>query len=220
MKNFVLTTFCCFLLLITAGWVLDATTINGITNNLISGFTAHGILLGQGSTADVTALTPGTSGLPLISQGSSSDPAYVALGNGGLTNSSVTVNTTGCISGGGTVSLGASLTLNSTTCGGVSGVVNASPGSSPTWVLASGDISYVLSAGATITVTVSGGDQWVHHTAHICQPGSGGPWTLTWPSNVKGGMVIGTTTSKCSTQAFESYDGTNLYAIDTGNINQ
>jgi len=209
----------CFFLLCVAGYFLNATTINGIPSQIISNLTNHGIVIGQG-TADVTAIAPGTTGQALVSNGSSADPSYQVLPNAGLQNSSVTISTTGCVSGGGTVSLGATLTLASSSCGGWSGVQTSSPGATPTWTVQSGDISWTLSANATATVTVVSGDRWVHHTAQICQPASGGPYTLTWPSNVKGGMVIGTTANKCNMQMFVSYDGTNLYAADTGLINQ
>ena len=219
-RNFILYSFASILAITFISIGIQGTTINGITNNIISGFTAHGILIGQGNTSDVTALAPGTTGLPLVSGGSSADPSYSTLGNAGLTNSSVTINTSGCVGGGGSLSLGGTLTLTSSSCGGWTGVTNASPGASPTWTLQNGDIAWTLSANATPTVTVVAGDQWVHHTAKICQPGSGGPYSVTWPANVKGGMVVGTTASKCSMQMFVSYDGTNVWAVDTGVINQ
>ena len=197
----------------------NASTINGVANQIISGVTAHAVLLGEG-TGDIGVLTPGTSGLPLISQGSSSDPTYATLGNSGLTNSSITITPSGCVTGGGATSLGGTATLNATGCVGWAGVTNATPGATPTWTLASGDASWTLSANATAVVTVAAGDKWAYHTIQVCQPGSGGPYTLTWPSNVKGGMVIGTTASKCNVQTFESYDGTNLYATSTGLLNQ
>lgn len=52
----------------------------------------------------------------------------------------------------------------------------------------------------------------------VCQDGTGG-WTLAWPASVLGGMTIGSTASKCSTQEFAS-DGTNLYATTPGVINE
>jgi hypothetical protein len=45
----------------------------------VATLTAHGPLLGQGTSA-VTAVAPGTSGLPLLSGGASADPTYSALG--------------------------------------------------------------------------------------------------------------------------------------------
>jgi hypothetical protein len=51
----------------------------------------------------------------------------------------------------------------------------------------------------------------------ICQDGTGGR-TFVWPTNIKGGMTIGTTASKCSAQIFV-YDGTNAYALSGGMTN-
>ncbi len=43
-------------------------------------------------------------------------------------------------------------------------------------------------------------------------------WFEAW--NIKGGMVIGTTPSKANLQQFWSPDGTTLYAVNLGVINQ
>lgn len=51
----------------------------------------------------------------------------------------------------------------------------------------------------------------------ICQDGSGSH-TFVWPTNVKGGMTIGSTLSKCNAQDF-IFDGTNAYALSAGVIN-
>jgi fibronectin-binding autotransporter adhesin len=45
-------------------------------------FTAHGVLLGQGTTA-ITAVTPGTSGFCLTSQGAAADPIWLGCTTGG-----------------------------------------------------------------------------------------------------------------------------------------
>lgn len=217
--NFVLYSVAVFLMIAVIGIGLNGTTINGIPAQIISNLTAHGVVIGEG-TGDIAVVAPGTTGLPLISQGSSADPIYAALGNAGLTNSSITVSTSGCVGGGGSVSLGGTITLTSSSCGGWTGVTNTTPGATPTWTLQNGDIAWTLSSNATPTITVVSGDQWVHHTAKVCQPASGGPYTITWPANVKGGMTIGTTASKCNMQMFVSYDGINLWGVDTGVINQ
>jgi len=52
----------------------------------------------------------------------------------------------------------------------------------------------------------------------VCQDATGGR-TFTWPSNVKGGMIIGSTASKCSAQSFV-FDGANAYAVSAGLANQ
>jgi len=51
----------------------------------------------------------------------------------------------------------------------------------------------------------------------ICQD-SGGSHTFVWPTNVLGGMTIGSTASKCSAQSF-IFNGTNAYALSTGAAN-
>jgi hypothetical protein len=51
----------------------------------------------------------------------------------------------------------------------------------------------------------------------ICQDATGGR-TFVWPTNVKGGMTIGATLSKCSAQDF-IFDGTNAYAVSAGVTN-
>jgi hypothetical protein len=160
-----------------------------------------------------------TNGYPLISQGSSAYPVFGLVPNAGLLYSGITFASAGCITSSGTISLGGTYTPTNT-CVGYAGVANTTPGTSPTWTLQNGDISWTLSASATATVTIVTADKWAYHTAQICQPSSGGPYTLSWPSNVHGGMTVGTTASKCSTQTFESYDGANLYATGAGALNQ
>ncbi len=51
----------------------------------------------------------------------------------------------------------------------------------------------------------------------ICQDGTGSR-TFVWPTNVKGGMTIGSTLSTCSAQDF-IFDGTNAYALSAGVTN-
>jgi hypothetical protein len=197
-----------------------ASTINGVANQIISGLTQYAVIVG-GGTGDLGTVSPSsTSGYALVSNGSSANPSFQTVPNAGLTNSSVTINTSAPLGGGGAVSLGGSLSLTCSTCLGPAGVTNATPGATPTWTIASGNIAWTLSANATATVTVAAGDQWKTVAAHICQPASGGPYTLTWPANVKGGMTIGSTASTCSDQTFEIPDTTHLYAVSTGVINQ
>lgn len=215
-KHFILT----LVWILSLGVIIHATTINGVPNQIISAITAHNVVLGNG-TLDLNSVAPSaTSGFPLLSNGTSSDPSFAQLPNAGLVNSSVTVNTSGCISGGGAVALGSTITISATNCGGWNGVTNTTPGTTPIWTLANGDASWTLNANANVTVTVTSADRWAHHTIQICQPSTGGPFSVTWPSNTKGGMTIGTTPSKCSQQMFVSYDGTNAYAVDSGVINQ
>jgi len=51
----------------------------------------------------------------------------------------------------------------------------------------------------------------------ICQDATGGR-TFVWPTNVKGGMTVGSTLSTCSAQTF-IFDGTNAYALSAGVTN-
>ena len=64
-------------------------------------------------------------------------------------------------------------------------------------------------------VPASTGTQYLYFI--ICQDATGSR-TFVWPTNVKGGMAIGSTLSTCSAQTFVT-DGTNAYAISTGVAN-
>jgi hypothetical protein len=52
----------------------------------------------------------------------------------------------------------------------------------------------------------------------ICQDGAG-DHTFQWPSNVRGGMIVGTAASKCSGQSFV-FDGTYAYAVSSGVVDE
>ena len=87
-------------------------------------------------------------------------------------------------------------------------------------------MSINLAASATVKVTLTGNvtscvlTNLPHGliTFIITQDATGGR-TWTWPSNVKGGMVIGATASLSSVQSFIS-DGKTLYAHTPGVLNQ
>jgi len=72
-----------------------------------------------------------------------------------------------------------------------------------------GSVTFTLKSYSTIA-----GDQI---NVIICQDAAGNH-TITWPSNVKGAMTIGSTASKCSAQSFV-FDGTNAYALSAGVTN-
>lgn len=75
-----------------------------------------------------------------------------------------------------------------------------------------------LNANATSTTLINAqAGQWINII--VCQPASGGPYTFAWPSNVRGGMTIGTTAGKCSAQSFV-FDGTSAFATAAGIANQ
>ena len=101
---------------------------NGGTN--ATSFTAHGVILGESSSA-LNATSAGTSGQPLLSSGSSSDPNWGTLGvnYGGTGDTTLTAY---AILAGGTTSTGA---LQQVSGVGSSGQVLTSNGASalPTW---------------------------------------------------------------------------------------
>jgi hypothetical protein len=71
-----------------------------------------------------------------------------------------------------------------------------------------------LSANATSTFTIStpgSNAAFSNFTFMVCQPATGGPFTLAWPSNSTGGGTIGTGAGLCSVQNF-MWDGTTLRA--------
>ncbi len=75
-----------------------------------------------------------------------------------------------------------------------------------------------LNANATsTTLSNAQAGQWLNII--VCQPASGGPYTFAWPSNVRGGMTIGTTAEKCSAQNFV-FDGTSAFAVSAGTANE
>lgn len=89
--------------------------------------TAQGSLMYRGGTF-WTCLGPGTSGLPLVSQGAGANLHYAALGNAALTNSSVTIGST-AVSLGAAVTTFAGVTLTAPTinAGALSGTFSGTP---------------------------------------------------------------------------------------------
>ena len=94
-----------------------------------------------------------------------------------------------------------------------------------------------VSFSATPTFNLSLGDQEITLTGNVTSSSlsgllagnrvvfcinqdSGGGHTFVWPAAVHGGMVIGSTPSTTSIQEFWSPDGTTLYAISPGVINE
>lgn len=146
--------------LIAAGQGVSPTFASIGTN---SGLTAHGVLLAQGNSA-FTALSPSsTSGIPVVSQGASSDPAFgtavVAGGGTGVTS----FGTNYSVLCSGTSSTGPIQALSST---GSSGQVLTSNGggslpsfqtivTSTTWTDKSSSFSAVAANGYFITNTAT-----------------------------------------------------------------
>ncbi|MGO9270197.1 MAG: hypothetical protein ACLQOO_08085, partial [Terriglobia bacterium] len=59
-----------------------------------------------------------------------------------------------------------------------------------------------------------------HMDLIVCQDGTGGSAVNLTAIPFHGAMTVGTTASKCSAQSFASPDGTNLYALGAGVVNQ
>jgi hypothetical protein len=98
--------------------------------------------------------------------------------------------------------------------------VTVSAGAAPQFNLNAGTVQVLtLSANVTsATVTgPSGGYEKVDF--HICQPGSGGPFTFAWPAGTVGGGTVGTAAGKCSLQLME-WDGTKLRAMGPMQTNE
>jgi len=87
----------------------------------------------------------------------------------------------------------------------------------PTFDAALGNTQKITLSGNVTSSTLSNATagQWLHFV--ICQDATGNR-TFVWPSNVKGGMTIGSTASTCSAQNFV-FDGTNAYALSSGVTN-
>ena len=96
----------------------------------------------------------------------------------------------------------------------VSGLTTVSFSSTPAFNANAANTFKITLTGNVTSSTLSnaaGGEQ-IHFI--ICQDGNGNR-TFVWPSNVKGGMTIGSTASKCNAQNF-IFDGTNAYALSPG----
>lgn len=133
------------------------TTVGG-TNSLtpqLTGLTNHSVLVGAGTPTITNVAPSSTSGIPLISNGSSSDPSFstAVVEGGGTGSTSFTAYSVIC---GGTTSTGA---LQNVVGVGSSGEVltSAGAGALPTWspsasgVITSGTITPVLSFGGSST---------------------------------------------------------------------
>jgi hypothetical protein len=73
-------------------------------------------------------------------------------------------------------------------------------------------------AGGIASSTLSGAASGQLLNFIICQDGAGNH-SFQWPSNVKGGMIVGTAASKCSAQTFV-FDGTDAYAVSSGVVDE
>ncbi|MGD0693660.1 MAG: hypothetical protein ABSB82_02280 [Terriglobia bacterium] len=89
--------------------------------------------------------------------------------------------------------------------------------STPTFDASLGNTQTITLTGNVTSSTLSNARAGETINFVICQD-SGGSHTFVWPTNVLGGMTIGSTASKCSAQSF-IFNGTNAYALSTGAAN-
>lgn len=141
-------------------------------------FTAHGVLLGEGTSAFGVAATSATSGVPLISQGSSSDPAFgTAVVAGGGTGA--TTFTAYAVITAGTTATGVFQNVSGV---GSSGQVLTSAGAAalPTWS--------TPGAAALAWSVITANQNAVKGNAYICN--KAGTLVLTLPSTAVVGDTI------------------------------
>ena len=96
-----------------------------------------------------------------------------------------------------------------------SGVAAVSFSATPIFDALLGSHQTILLTGNVTSSTIVNFAAGETLTFKICQDGSGFH-TFTWPGNVHGGMVVGSSVNTCSTQVFVSYDGILLHAVSTG----
>ena len=96
----------------------------------------------------------------------------------------------------------------------ISGLNAVSFSATPTFDAKLGNTQKITLTGNVTSSTLSNATAGEQINFIICQDATGNR-TFTWPSNVKGGMTIGSTASKCSAQSF-IFDGTNAYALSSG----
>lgn len=126
----------------------------------LSSITAHDLIIGNG-TGNATLLAPSaTSGVPLVSQGSSSDPTYgtVTVAGGGLGITSGTSGGVPYFSSSSTIASSAALTANQLVIGGGAGAAPAALGSlGTTTTVLHGNASGAPTYGAvSLTTDVNG----------------------------------------------------------------
>jgi hypothetical protein len=87
----------------------------------------------------------------------------------------------------------------------------------PTFDAALGNTQKITLTGNVTSSTLSNATAGQALDFIICQDATGSR-TFVWPTNVKGGVTIGSTLSTCNAQNF-IFDGTNAYALSSGVIN-
>jgi Pectate lyase superfamily protein len=86
--------------------------------------------------------------------------------------------------------------------------------SSPAFNASLGNTQKIILSGNVTSSMLLHAQAGEHLDFIICQD-SGGSHRFVWPTNVKGGMIIGSSASTCSAQSF-IFDGSNAYALTTG----
>lgn len=99
----------------------------------------------------------------------------------------------------------------------ISGVNIVTFSATPTFNASLGNTQKITLTGNVTSSTLSNATTGQTINFLICQDATGGR-TFVWPTNVKGGMTIGSTLSTCSAQDF-IFDGTNAYAVGPGVTN-
>lgn len=99
----------------------------------------------------------------------------------------------------------------------ISGLNTVTFSSTPTFDARLGNTQKITLTGNVTSSTLSNATAGEQVNFIICQDATGSR-TFTWPSNVKGGMTIGSTASRCNAQNF-IFDGTNAYALSSGVTN-
>jgi len=87
----------------------------------------------------------------------------------------------------------------------------------PTFDADLGNTQKITLAGNVTSSTLSNASAGEQIHFIVCQDAPGSR-AFVWPSNVKGGMTVGGTSSTCSAQSF-IFDGTNAYAVSPGVTN-
>jgi hypothetical protein len=206
----------------------SAITIAGTSTALGGSITASAILDSIGSTrgsilergaSGWAAITPGTSGLPLVSGGAGADPSYAALANAALVNSSITIgstsmslgSTTGTIAG--TVAF--SGTLNASGTFQIGGTAVALPislangGTAANLTASNGGIVYsTSSAFAVLAGTVTSGQCLL----------SGSSAAPTWGA-CAGGAAVSTVSNADGTLTISPTTGAVVASIALGHAN-
>ena len=195
---------------ITLTGVLIGNGTSAVTGNAV---TQHDVLVGGASNAITSVAPSATSGVPLISQGASSDPAFgtAVVAGGGTGDTSFTAYAVIC---GGTSSTAA---LQSIASVGSSGNVLTSNGAGalPTWQAAGGSITITGDSGGGLTgssFTFTGG------TTGITFAGAGTTETLGGTLAIANGGT--NATSMATTDGVVYYDGTRLVTTAVGTATQ